>query len=192
MTPIKWDTAYRLLTDADRSTVSNVLAQHQFFYHGTPSKNLASIKENGLHPRHESEDSNYVGRNREPSKALRYCIKQHTGMAMSAAGTRAQEWNPRVEFWETPLEAGMLFLRVPASVLLARSFGLDHSFGDVRILVEGVLASKKTVSAEEFIDLIERFGSISCYDIIPPEHLEICLDNPPSADGEFISLGNYP
>lgn len=191
MTPLNWDTAYRLLTDSDRATVSNVLARQQFFYHGTPSKNLASIKEHGLHPGHESEESSYGGRNREPSKALRYCIKQHTGLAMSAAGTRAQEWNPRAEFWETPSDAEILLLRVRASALLARSFGLDHSFGDVRIAVEGLLASKETVSAEEFIDLIERFGSISCYELIPPEDIEICVDKTPSPDGAFAPLRDY-
>jgi hypothetical protein len=75
--------------------------------------------------------------------------------------------------------------------LLSKSFGLDHSFDVVSMAVESILLSKDTVSAEEFVNLVAKYGSISCYEIIPPDELEICVDEKFSLDGAFVPLRDY-
>jgi hypothetical protein len=49
-------------------------SRHQHFYHGTLKLHLDSIKQHGLHPCFESEESSYEYRHREPGKAMSFKI----------------------------------------------------------------------------------------------------------------------
>jgi hypothetical protein len=122
---------YTLLSDEDRPKVKErLLAAHEHFYHGTPAANLDSIRQHGLHPRFESEQSAYANRDWEPNAAIRYCTKNHSELALSAAGTRSHEWDQSAESRVT-VSSEIVILRVKTAALLNRSFGLDHSFGEM-------------------------------------------------------------
>jgi hypothetical protein len=182
------DTTYTPLSDEDRSKVKQrLLAVHEHLFHGTPAANLDSIRQHGLHPRFESVHSAYANRDREPGAAIRYCIKNHPELALSAAGNRSQEWDEAAEGW-VPVSPEIAILRVKAAALLNRPFGLDHSFGEVAGEVEAVLKSRHRLTPDDFVGLVEKYGSISCYACIPPGELEICTDAPPSLAGKFSKL----
>jgi hypothetical protein len=182
------DITYTLLSDQDRSKVKErLLAAHEHLFHGTPAANLDSIRQHGLHPRFESVHSAYANRDREPCVAIRYCTKNHPELALSAAGNRSQEWDEAVERWVS-VSPEIVILRVKAAALLNRPFGLDHSFGEVAGEVESVLKSRHRLTPADFVGLVEKYGSLSCYECIPPEELEICTDAPPSLSGKFSKL----
>lgn len=179
---------YSLLSETDREQVCAALgAEHAHFYHATLKCHLNSIRQYGLHPRFEGEDSSYGHRQHEPDKALRYSSKAFPELALSAARTRAEVWNEALGI-HVPNDGEVVVLRVAAASILRRSFGLDHSFGNVRIAAETALASKEHLTAADFIDIVRRFGAISCYDRVPPEEISLCTDEAPSFEGVFAPL----
>lgn len=181
-------TVYGLLSDADRKQVRATLGtEHAHFYHATVKRHLDSIRQHGLDPRFEGEDSSYGHRQHEPYKALHYATKPFLELAFSAASTRARVWNEALGI-DVSNDGEVVIVRMPADSILTRSFGLDHSFGNMRLAAEVMLASKEQLSAEEFVSLVRQFGAISCYDPIPPEELEICTDSVCSFDGSFAPL----
>jgi hypothetical protein len=72
-----------------------------------------------------------------------------------------------------------------------KSFGLDHSFAALNAAAEAILNSQELLTPDEFIRLIDSFGSIACYETIPPEQLEVCTDASLSFNGQFVPLTNY-
>ena len=166
---------YTILSDPDKSDVRNRLpVDHEYFFHATPVKNLDSIRENGLDPRFESSDSAYACRHREPGKAIRYCTKTRLQLALSAAETKSQQWDGEKDRYVSGPPP--LLLRIKATVLLGRSFGLDHSFADVEAKVDSILKSSERLTPDEFIEIIDTFGSMSCYECVPPGEIEVCTE----------------
>lgn len=166
---------YILLPDTARTTVRERLArEHKYFYHFTLDQHASSIKQFGLDPRFEGDDSSYPNRDREPSKAIRYCTEQNLALGLSAASTRQTVWDPSAEM-HVPGPARIILLRTPANCLLEKPFGLDHSFSDAARSAEQILQTRPSLSADEFHDIVTRFGAVSCYAVIPPTELEICI-----------------
>ena len=160
---------YPLLTsDGVTAVRQRLAADHRHFYHFTLDCYLASIKRLGLDPSFESDESR-TGRLRNPGKAIRYCTESTCGLDAGFSAVRGSDLaakNKRV------------LLRTKATYLLDRLFGLDHSFGDMAAEAELALKSNQLeLSANEFILLVTKFGVISCYDVIRPNELEICLDD---------------
>lgn len=181
-----------LLLASDIITVRKQLVRdHQHFYHFTLDCHLPSLKTHGIHPQFESDDSTYGLRDREPLKAMRYFTKSSHGLSvgLTAASTRASVWVRSDEMWVD--NAQVILLRAEVNSLLDRSFGPDLSFGDVACETELMLGSRQHLCADEFIQLITKFGVISCYDAIPPDELEICNDAASFSKlltGQFVPL----
>jgi hypothetical protein len=154
-------------------------AEHQHFYHFTlDCYRLASIKKRGLDPRYESDESGYARRCREPGKAIRYCTKQSFGLKVGLNTANVRAGGCRTDL-RSAGNIRVVLLRTKALYLLDRSFGLDHSFGDIDAEVDVTLEeSKQTqLTADQFIQLVTQFGVISCYEIIRPDELDICIDD---------------
>ena len=162
---------------------------HQYFYHATLTSRVASIRREGLSPRFESSDSSYGNRRREPVRAMRFCTKKFPDLARSAARTRAQTWSDSDE--TLIASEKVVVLRTRATSLLDKSFGLDHSFAPLNAVSEEILSLKERFTPDEFIQLVERYGSIACYETIPPDELEVGRDGSLSFDGEFVVLTSY-
>jgi hypothetical protein len=183
-----------LSTDGTAAVRQRLAAEHQHFYHFTlDCYRLASIKKRGLDPWYESDESGYARRNREPGKAIRYCTKQSCGVkvGLSTANVRARDCRTDLR---SAANVQVVLLRTKATYLLDRSFGLDHSFGDIDVAVDVKLEESKQpqLTADQFIQLVTQFGVISCYQIIRPDELEICMDDIAtfckSLNGQFAPL----
>jgi hypothetical protein len=182
---------YSLFSGTHRTNAQEQLRHdHQHFYHFTLDCHISSIKQRGLDPYFESVDSKYGPRNREPSRAIRYCTRNFLEVGLGAAITRAQVWD-ETQGIHVPGAAQIVLLRTNASIL-SRSFGLDHSFGDITTAAEVMLQSKKYFTADEFISLIRKYGAISSYEMIPANELELCNDDVKGfckyAEGRFTRL----
>jgi hypothetical protein len=154
------------LTAETCQEVAAELRRELHFYHITPQSCLASIKATGLDISKSHHDFRDYG---EP-KVMRYCLKSFVG------DFRSIVQNQYASITGEP--APVSVLRVPSSVLLARRFGLDWSFGNAK---DSAMASwsKATVSAlnsQETLDLIYRYGVISCFETIPPSDIESSID----------------
>lgn len=172
------------MNDADRASIVEVLLRtHEFFYHFTLDTKLKSIKSSGLDPAWESEESAYAERV-EP-KALRYCTPAGFEVGRSAANARRSEWSDEMGM-QVAGNSRVVLLRTPARILLERSFGLDYSYRDS---IPRHLPDYRDglITSTEFLQVVERAGVISCYDVIPPEHIEVSR-NRANADAEFIPL----
>lgn len=102
-------TVYSLLSETDRDQVRATLGvENAHFYHATLKCHLDSIRQYGLHPRFEGEDSGYGRRRHEPDKALRYSTKDFPELALSAARTRVQVWNEALGI-HVPMTASWLY-----------------------------------------------------------------------------------
>jgi hypothetical protein len=166
---------------------------HRYFYHFTLDIHLASIAQYGLDPTFEGDDSRYAGRFLEPGNAMRYCIESKLDLGLSAAVTRNQEYSDDAGTWVQKSGSNVVVLRTPATSLLGRIFGLDHSFGNAELEVSGILRDKQRLAPEVFITLVSRFGAISCYEVIPAAELEVCRDPQSfclSKAGEFSPVAN--
>ena len=188
-----------LSTEGATAVRKRLAAEHQHFYHFTLDRHLASIKKRGLDPHYESNDSSYPRGYREPGKAIRYSTKQSFGLkvGLSTAKIRAQVWNSATEMWDAS-GARVVLLRTKGTYMLDRSFGLDHSVGDIDAAVTVMLGESKQrqLSADQFIQLVTQFNVISCYEIIRPDELEICTDDIAafceSFSGQFEPLVRNP
>lgn len=180
------------LSEESRAIVRTRLElDHSYFYHFTLDKRLERITRLGIHPGFESEDSSHGDRSREPAKAMRYCIQSKLDLGLRTARTRALVWDESAGCLR-PGDAQVVLLRTKQTSLLGRSFGLDHSFGNADADAERLLQSKAHLTPEEFIDLINYYGAISCYEPIPPAELELCVGSVDqfckSLDNEFRPL----
>lgn len=171
-------TRYSLLIETDVPVVRAQLEKnHQHFYHFTLSSRIDSIKNLGLDPGYESTDSLYGGRDREPPKAMRFCTKSNLNLGFSVANQRNQIFNQNTSVWHPSQSVQVVLLRTKATSLLSRSFGLDHSYDiESRSAEELLCENKRTLLPNEFVEIINRHGSISCYETIPPGDLEICRE----------------
>jgi hypothetical protein len=184
---------YLLLSEADASAVRGILEQtHEYFYHFTLDDHVESIKNTGLDPGFEGEDSRYGNRDREPTNAIRYCTRKVLSLGLSAAATRNQVWSPKHDTWIPLPPERIILLRTRAGGLLSRSFGLDHSHSEVSRAAEALLTtSKERFTAAEFVAIVVKYGDISCYEPIPAAELEICAnikDFYDGLEGEFSPL----
>jgi hypothetical protein len=160
------------LTSQDIRTVQAELERREkYFYHGTLDSKLDSIRKSGIHPKYEHERSSYFDRRGEP-KAMRYCIKRKLCLALSAAETQAPAFDSDRGI-PVPSSGGRALLRTPAEALLSRNFGLDYSHGPMAEKAKSILNAGRQLTADDFIDLVSEYGSISCYEVIPASKLEI-------------------
>jgi hypothetical protein len=171
------ETYYPLLTEADVTAVrEKLLHAHQHFFHFTLDMHVSSIVKSGIDPAREGEASKYGDRTREPAHAMRYCTQSGLDVGLRAAMTRNSYYDYAAEMWKE--RAGkIVLLRTPAAALLNRSFGLDLSFGDVKLAVTGLLGeTEEYLEPDDFIRLIDEFGVISSYEMIPASEFDICAD----------------
>ena len=142
--------------------------RYDHFYHFTTDERLPSIQQRGLDPAFEDPRRYYAERANEPKKAMRFFTLDPQGIAvgLSAAVARTQEFIDGI--WQQGSLKPAL-LRVKSESLLNRSFGLDHSFGQIREAMQSCSA----LPPREF-NYIREFGIISAYDVIPPAELELC------------------
>lgn len=186
---------YPLLSDDAVVKSSSVLSRHRFFYHFTLDDNLPSIRKHGLSPSFEGPDSSYGQRTFEPEKALRYCLEHELATGLSAARSRARVWDDATGHWVERPEK-IVLLRMPSSVLLHRAYGLDHSHGGVMGSVNALaLVPGQTLTADQFVRIVEAEGVISCYDIIPAADLQLCSTPIPYVEarvGDFVRLLGSP
>lgn len=180
-------TDYLLLSKADAVTVRKRLERdHEHFYHFTSSIQIDRIKERGLDPICESQASGYPDRRCEPAKAMRYWVRAHLERGEEFARSRNQDQESSAEV-EVPCPGDTVLLRTSATSLLTRSFGLDHSYGDVRVKVEEIRGEcRQWLTPDEFVSLVTEFGVISSYEVIPAAELEIR-----DPHGNFQPLGTY-
>lgn len=165
---------YKLLAATDiLAAKCHLIHAEKYVFHFTLKQRIGSIKTKGLDPSYESEDSRYAIRNCEPGDAMRYCFKLGLPVGYSTAISRSQRDGEYVTRQED-----VVLLRAPANALLSRSFGLDHSNADVTTKTpDQVTALIRPFSLAEFIDIVQKTGVISCYEIIPPSELEICIQS---------------
>jgi hypothetical protein len=184
---------YTLLSEADACTARGLLEHiHEHFYHFTLDDHIESIKNTGLDPGFEGEDSHYPNRDREPANAIRYCTSKVLTLGLSAAATRNRVWSPKHDIWCPRPPERIILLRTRASGLLSRSFGLDHSHSEVSRAAEALLTeTKERLTAAEFVAIVAEYGDISSYEPIPANELEICANIKDFCDGlpgEFSPL----
>jgi hypothetical protein len=146
---------------------------NRYFYHGTSRVHLNSIRRSGVDPSFESEESSYPNRDREPGKAMRYCTDRHLDLARLAAQNKSSH-RDEVLGIDRDHPEDWLILRTKATSLLKRDFGLDFSYEDAGRAAGRILQSNPYLTPDEFIDNITYYGSISCYEPIPPDELEMC------------------
>lgn len=160
-----------ILSEADKVAVRLRLGRpDQYFYHGTSRVRLDSIRQYGVDPRFESDESDYPHRDREPGKAMRYCTDSHLDLALLAAQNKSSRPDEVVSCHPED----RLILRTKAASLLKRDFGLDFSHEVARRAAERILQSNQYLTPDEFIQIITYYGAISCYEAIPSDELEMC------------------
>lgn len=165
---------YISISDSDLDKVRAALLRERYFYHGTTDSVVDSIRISGLDPNRENERSDYGVRS-EP-KAMRFCTLQHAELARDTAYTRAVDWDDRLG---TLVQTSKpILLRTPATSLLSRSFGLDHSFSEMLRAAAALVMEKSHLSAAEFDGLISKYGAIACYQPIPANDLELLEGDP--------------
>jgi hypothetical protein len=168
---------YPLLSEADAFSTRGLLEQiHEHFYHFTLDDHIESIKKTGLDPGFEGEDSRYANRDREPANAIRYCTSNVLSLGLNAAATRNQVWSPKHDMWLPRPPERIVLLRARTSALLSRSFGLDHSHAEVSRAADALLADTERLTADEFVAIVAKYGDISCYEAIPADELELCVN----------------
>jgi len=168
---------YAHLVGQEKACASAILQRcYDHFLHGTTLSTLKEIKRLGLVPGKEDKRSSYLHQREEPD-ALRYALPSPAGLevARSAARTRSHTWNENEGFWsltDTPV-----MLRIPASVFLERSIGLDHSHVPTQADFDTVRKRGEVpMSARSFVKLVRRHGIISCYEQIPAADIGVTFD----------------
>lgn len=151
-------------------------------FHATPSKHARLIASSAIDPAKESHESAYPGRI-EP-KAMRFAKRENLEVAINTAWARcsSDDLNSPSLYDDSPV-----LLRVPASSVFARPFGLDHSFSPLAEAFTKMNARRGApLSTADFLTLANEYGSLSCYDRIPARMVEVSTVL--SADGPFVPL----
>jgi hypothetical protein len=143
--------------------------QGEYFYHFTLDTHFESIRERGLDPEFESEDSHTSA---EP-RAMRFCTQACLSTGLSAAERRATTWNG----YQLLKTGEVALLRAKANSVLTRHFGPDRSHGEMRDDAQSMLRCNGSLSANDFIELMREHGVISVYEIIPASELEFCTSD---------------
>lgn len=159
---------YRWLSNEAKIEVRKEL-QNEYFYHFTLDKHLKNIRNRGIDPEFESEESHTTV---EP-RAMRFCTQAYLITGLSAAETRAKIWDPDRYEWVKTAEIALL--RAKANSLFTRQFGLDHSHGEMRDEEQSILTCSGSLTAEDFVALVRKYGVISAYEVIPSAELERCI-----------------
>ncbi|MHB8482033.1 MAG: hypothetical protein ACYDBV_04745 [Nitrospiria bacterium] len=159
---------YALLPDVEKKVARNKLhLANKHFYHVTAENRLNDIKRMGLDPK---EDANYelrTDKHKQFGKAICYGLKKEL-----------RKWVESVKDKNGENEKPIL-LRISSETFLKKSFGLDHTHG----ILEYGLCNKLTgripelLSADEFIQFVDDYKVIVCFDVIQAEELEICTSD---------------
>lgn len=173
---------YPFLSYASAVTAIPRLLPFEYLYHATPSKRARLIASSGIDPAEESDESAYWDR-AEP-KAMRFAKRENVEVALGTAWTRCATEDPACSFY---YDDSPVLLRVPASAVFSRPFGLDHSFVPLAEAFTEVKAQRGVpLSAADFLALAHEHGSLSCYARIPARMVEVSTVL--STDGPFVPL----
>jgi hypothetical protein len=179
--------SYRHLVDQDRAEVARTLRKkHKYFYHGTSSESAKSIKQSGVDPACEGEDSRYFGR--EEPAAMRFSTAKAIALSVSAAQSRCQQWSAKVG--ARVMADVPVLLRVPSAIVLDGLFDLDHSYSPMQDEFLCLRhANRVPLTASDFLELIAQHGSLGCYHTISPTHIDYSSEL--SVEGKFRPLSEF-
>lgn len=151
----------------DNHRTKNILLEHyEYFHHITADTYIESIKAGGLSPSFEHEQSHYFRRQYEPQNALRYCTTSNIQVGISAARRHTESFDHN-EFIYKPNGAKLICITIPANSILNRSYGLDFSHGSQANDAEEEIKKNGLIDPECFLQYIQKYGCISCYEDIP-------------------------
>jgi hypothetical protein len=161
---------YPYLNRATKRSLRKRLSEdHEYFYHFTLDRNLEGIRSSGIDPKHEGSDSAYAPRDEPP--AMRFCTVNGLQTGLSAAWARNRVYDSSLGIMRDG-DASVVLLRVKASKLLSLEFGLDHSFvRDKEVRSE---MRDDFLTENGFAGLVQKYGAISCYELVPSRQLQIC------------------
>ncbi len=155
---------------------------HRYFYHVTPKINLPSIQNTGIDPQkiscHSEHHSEW-----EPYHVMRYCpvncLHDYDQQLKARESPPPPEPTDSAPFYEDVQteEVQTVVFRTYVKTFLMHPFGLDHSHMAVIDEVDDLIKRSPVphLVADDFIKLFKNSNSISCYEIIDPTELEVCL-----------------